>query len=193
MTNKANAPTAPARKAAALEAKASPTTVFDNPQKVVSADHLTEKEKSGILVQWEADAISLQTATDEGMTGGGRPRLDEVKSAQTLLGAKAATISSAATTMTLINTFKVAPEKADSLIAALVEAIGETMRPQKGFISASIHKSMDGGRIVNYVQWANKTDYDKMNIDPLAQDHMARCAAIAKSVKPIIYDVVFSE
>ncbi len=192
MTNKKNAPSAPVRKALAVEAKASPTAVFDNPSKVVSADHLTKKEKAGILAQWESDAISLQTATDEGMSGGEPPRLDEVKSAQTLLGAKAATISSVATTMTLINTYKVAPEKADSLVAALMEAIEEVMRPRRGFISASIHKSMDGARVVNYAQWASKTDFDAMNDDPLALRQMALCAEIAKSVEPVIYDVVFS-
>jgi hypothetical protein len=72
----------------AEEAKVSPTTVFDSPKEVVAADDLTKNEKAEILTQWEADAIALQTATDEGMSGGERPRLDEVKSAQTLLDAE---------------------------------------------------------------------------------------------------------
>lgn len=69
----------------AEEAKISPTTVFNNPKEVVHTESLTQKEKSDVLTQWEADAISLQTATDEGMSGGQRPRLDEVKGAQTSL------------------------------------------------------------------------------------------------------------
>ncbi len=193
MTENKSTPAATPRKTLADAAKISPTTVFNDPGKVVSADRLTKKEKAAILTQWESDAIALQTATDEGMSGGSRPRLDEVKSAQTLLGAKAATISAAASTLTLINTFEVTAQKADSLVAALVEGTGQVMHGRPGFISASIHKSLDGTRVVNYAQWANKTDFDHMLDDPLVKSHMARCAAIAESVEPVIYDVIFAE
>ena len=66
----------------AEEAKISPTAVFDEPHEVVSSDELTKKEKAAILKQWEADAKALQRATDEGMSGGTRPGLEEVKRAQ---------------------------------------------------------------------------------------------------------------
>ena len=83
-------------KTLAEAARVSPTTVFDSPKDVVRADTLTTKEKARILDQWEADAIALQTATDEGMSGGKRPRLDEVKAAQSELVAKALPSSSPA-------------------------------------------------------------------------------------------------
>ena len=70
-------------------ARTSPTTVFDAPDEVVQSDDLTKKEKVAVLDQWEADAKALQTTTDEGMSGGKRPRLDEVNAAQTELVAKA--------------------------------------------------------------------------------------------------------
>lgn len=66
-------------------ARTSPTAVFDAPDDVVQSDDLTKEEKVEVLDQWEADAKALQTATDEGMSGGMRPRLDEVKAAQTEL------------------------------------------------------------------------------------------------------------
>ena len=72
----------------AEEAKVSPTSVFDTPQQVVEAKTLTRNQKLAILKQWEADAIALQKATDEGMTGGQPPRLDEVKKAQSMLEGK---------------------------------------------------------------------------------------------------------
>ena len=193
MQSNNDAPKPAVRKALAAEAKVSPTKVFDTPNNVVSAAHLTKKEKVEILEQWESDAISLQTATDEGMSGGKQPRLDEVKSAQTMLGADSATISAVASTVTLINTFNVAPEAADRLVVELIVAIETAMHPLAGFISASVHKSMDSKRIVNYAQWANRTDYERMMLNPVAIDHMARCVAIAKSVEPVIYDVVFSQ
>lgn len=73
----------------AQAARTSPTAVFDAPEDVVRSDDLTKREKVEVLDQWEADAKALQTATDEGMSGGKRPRLDEVKAAQTELDAKA--------------------------------------------------------------------------------------------------------
>ncbi len=73
-------------------ARTSPTAVFDGPEDVVQSDDLTKKEKVEVLDQWEADAKALQTATDEGMSGGKRPRLDEVKAAQTELDAEASAV-----------------------------------------------------------------------------------------------------
>jgi hypothetical protein len=64
----------------------SPTTVFDTPEDVVESDDLTKHEKVRILDQWEADATALQTATDEGMSGGKLSRLDDVNEAKTKLG-----------------------------------------------------------------------------------------------------------
>jgi hypothetical protein len=72
----------------AEQAKVSPTTVFESPKEVVATDDLTGREKTEVLAQWEADAIALQKATDEGMTGGEPPRLEDVKNAQTLLDEK---------------------------------------------------------------------------------------------------------
>jgi len=82
MSKNAKAVDAAAPKSLAEAARISPTTVFAAPEDVAQSDHLTKKEKVGILDQWEADARALQTATDEGMSGGKRPRLDEVKAAQ---------------------------------------------------------------------------------------------------------------
>jgi quinol monooxygenase YgiN len=103
-----------------------------------------------------------------------------------------ATIDATRGVMTLINTFEVEPKDADRLVAMLVAATNETMRARKGFISASIHKSGDGTRVVNYAQWASKADFEAMRADPEAQKHMKECAQIAKSFDPRIYTVADS-
>jgi hypothetical protein len=69
-------------------ARVSPAAVFAAPEDVVESDVLTKREKVEVLDHWEADAKALQTATDEGMSGGMPPRLDEVKAAQTDLDTK---------------------------------------------------------------------------------------------------------
>ncbi|ODA68776.1 hypothetical protein A7A08_00610 [Methyloligella halotolerans] len=49
------------------EAKLDPSTVFDRPQDVLSADGLSEADKRAILKRWEMDADALLRAGDEGM------------------------------------------------------------------------------------------------------------------------------
>ena len=49
--------------------------------------------------------------------------------------------------MTLVNVFTVSSDKQTELADLLVYATEETMRHLRGFISASIHRSVDGTRV----------------------------------------------
>ncbi len=59
----------------------------------------------------------------------------------------------------------------------LAEATEQVMRHRPGFVSANIHASLDGTRVVNYAQWRSREDFQAMLDDPIAQEHMgaARC------------------
>lgn len=46
--------------------------------------------------------------------------------------------------LTLINVFTVAPENQDKLVAILIDATEQTMKQMPGFISANIHRGLDG-------------------------------------------------
>jgi len=59
-----------------------------------------------------------------------------------------ATIEKNRKLMTLVNVFTVSPDKQAELAALLVRATEETMRQLPGFISASIHRSVDGTKVV---------------------------------------------
>lgn len=63
----------------------SPTSVFDHPSEVLAAKELSRDQKLQILKRWESDAQSLQRATDENMSGGEQPQLDEINKAVSLL------------------------------------------------------------------------------------------------------------
>lgn len=63
----------------------SPTSVFDHPSEVLAANALSREQKFQILKRWEIDAQSLQRATDENMSGGEQPQLDEINKAVSLL------------------------------------------------------------------------------------------------------------
>jgi heme-degrading monooxygenase HmoA len=99
------------------------------------------------------------------------------------------TIQAHAPLATLINVFTVAPERAAELAEQLRLATEETMRFVPGFISANIHVSTDGTRVVNYAQWQSADAYQAMFEDPSTREHMGRCAAIATGFEPRLYTV----
>jgi heme-degrading monooxygenase HmoA len=99
------------------------------------------------------------------------------------------TIKEHAPLVTLINVFTVAPERASELTELLRVATDEKMQFVPGFISANIHVSINGTRVVNYAQWESPEAYQAMLDDPSAREHMGRCAAVASSFEPHLYTV----
>jgi quinol monooxygenase YgiN len=69
--------------------------------------------------------------------------------------------------VTLINVFTVQPADQQRLVEVLVEATEETMRHLPGFVSANIHRSLDGTRVTNYAQWRSAADFRAMLGNPL--------------------------
>ena len=58
-------------------------------------------------------------------------------------------------------------------------------------ISANIHRSFDGKKVVNYAQWRSQADFDAMRKNPSAKPHLEAAAALAE-FEPIVCDVVES-
>lgn len=101
------------------------------------------------------------------------------------------TIGKGRDVMTLINVFTVRPEKQQALVDLLIEATDRTIKRQPGFVSATIHRSLDGTKVVNYAQWRSKRDFDAMRSNPETWPHMEAAAALA-SFDPIVCEVVDS-
>ena len=102
-----------------------------------------------------------------------------------------ATIEKGRELMTLVNVFTVSPDKQNELATVLVRATEETMRHLPGFVSASIHRSLDGTKVVNYAQWRSQADFAAMQENAEARPHMQAAAALA-SFEPIVCEVVDS-
>lgn len=100
------------------------------------------------------------------------------------------TIQTGTSLLTLINVFHVQPQNQDALVRVLVEATEGAMRHQPGFVSANIHRSADGRRVVNYAQWRSQEDFDAMLNADDARPHMMQAAELADSYDPIICEVV---
>ncbi|MCY7322257.1 MAG: antibiotic biosynthesis monooxygenase [Phormidesmis sp. CAN_BIN36] len=92
--------------------------------------------------------------------------------------------------VTLINIFKVAPENQQRLVELLIEATEEVMYKLPGFISANIHKSLDGTRVTNYAQWRSIEDFKAIFGTPEATAHMPAIGKIAES-EPTLYEVSY--
>ncbi len=93
--------------------------------------------------------------------------------------------------LTLINVFTVVPERQQSLADVLREATETVMNKLPGFVSANIHKSLDGTRVTNYAQWQNREAFEAMLRNPDAQTHMRVAEQIATMFEPYLYEVTF--
>lgn len=62
--------------------------------------------------------------------------------------------------VTIIFSFAVEPERQQELIDMMIDALEKTAKHQPGFVSASIHKSLDGTRVFNYAQWRTQAEYE---------------------------------
>lgn len=94
--------------------------------------------------------------------------------------------------VTLINTFTVEPSNQQELIALLADATETSVRAVPGFVSAALHRSIDGTKVTMYAQWASLGHYQhyrSMLADPVASPYVAKVLAIAR-YDPGMYDVV---
>jgi hypothetical protein len=91
--------------------------------------------------------------------------------------------------VTLVNVFTVAPSRQDDLVAALGKASDEVFVTVPGFISANLHASLDGTRVVNYAQWSSEQAYHDAVRRPEIRDHIAEAAALADKWDPTLVRV----
>jgi quinol monooxygenase YgiN len=99
------------------------------------------------------------------------------------------TISKGSKLLTLINVFTVDPVNQQELVDLLVEATRTSVRYAQGFVSASLHRSVDGTKVAMYAQWRSVEDYQTMRSNPTASPYMQKALALAR-FELGIYDVV---
>ena len=94
--------------------------------------------------------------------------------------------------VTLINVFTVAPSNQRKLVDLLARATETSVRHVPGFVSAALHRSVDGTKVTMYGQWASLAhyqDYRALLSDPVASPYVAEALAIAR-FDPGMYEVV---
>jgi quinol monooxygenase YgiN len=85
------------------------------------------------------------------------------------------TISPSRRLVTLINVFTVEPAN----------------QQESGFISASLHRGLEGTKVTMYAQWRSVEDYQAMRENPAPLPYLQQALAIAK-FDPGMYEVVES-
>jgi quinol monooxygenase YgiN len=93
--------------------------------------------------------------------------------------------------LVLINVFTVAPANQQRLVEILTAATETTVNRAEGFISATLHRSLDGTKVTMYAQWRSMADYQAMRADPAPRPFFEEALSIA-SFDPGIYEVVRS-
>lgn len=99
-----------------------------------------------------------------------------------------ATIAKDNGVLTFINVFTVEPEKQQELVTLLTEVAEQTMKQMAGFVSATVHRSFDGKRVVVYGQWESMAALEGMRKNPQAIARMQAAAAMAQ-FDPILCEV----
>jgi len=93
--------------------------------------------------------------------------------------------------VTFINVFTVEPANQQRLVDLLAHATVESVRHAPGFVSATLHRSLDGTKVTMYAQWRTIEDYQAMRNNPASRDCLQQALAIAR-FESGMYEIVES-
>ena len=91
------------------------------------------------------------------------------------------------TQITLIET---EPEKQAEALSLMQERAGFMAR-QPGFVSITPHRSRDGGRIVNYIQWKDDGSLRSAHKSPEFRKEWGHFAQVTDEIDPNLYEVEY--
>jgi len=94
-----------------------------------------------------------------------------------------------ARTIALINVFTVEPANQQRLVDLLARATDGVVDRAPGFVSSTLHRSIDGTKVTMYAQWRSAADYHAMRQDPGPLPFLEEALTIAK-FEPGIYEIV---
>jgi heme-degrading monooxygenase HmoA len=94
--------------------------------------------------------------------------------------------------VTQITTIKVPPDNQAEVLKLMTER-ARFMATQPGFVSVSLHRSEDGGHVVNYVQWTNRDELAAAHNSPEFRAKWPRFGELIKEAEPCLYHVAHVE
>jgi heme-degrading monooxygenase HmoA len=91
--------------------------------------------------------------------------------------------------ITQITVVEAEPEKQPEALSLMTER-AQFMARQPGFISISLHRSLDGRRIVNYIQWQNRELLQAAHKSPDFRKAWRKFDDLTDQIDPHLYDVI---
>jgi len=90
--------------------------------------------------------------------------------------------------VTQITVVEAEPDKQAQALSVMTER-ARFMARQPGFVSISLHRSLDGRRIVNYVQWQNRDLLQRAHKSPEFRKEWNEFDRLADEIDPHLYEV----
>jgi quinol monooxygenase YgiN len=100
-----------------------------------------------------------------------------------------AEISAGSGLITFVNVFTCDPDDQQALLATLRKETEDVVSKLDGFVSANLHLSTDGRRIINYAQWTNLDAFNAMMAGPQGKEMIEAVHQYAKAIDIHLYDV----
>jgi quinol monooxygenase YgiN len=90
--------------------------------------------------------------------------------------------------VTLITFVEAEPDKQAEALSLMTER-ARFMAHQPGFVSISLHRSFDGKRIVNYIQWKNRDLLRAAHQSPEFRKEWGHFDQLTETIDPHLYEV----
>ena len=92
--------------------------------------------------------------------------------------------------VTQLTTVEVEPGKQAEALSLMSER-ARFMSRQPGFVSISLHRSLDGRRIVNYIQWENEDLLRAAHKSPAFRKEWSHFDQLTDEIDPHLYEVAY--
>lgn len=93
--------------------------------------------------------------------------------------------------VTFINMFTCDPEDQQALLRTLRSETEDVVSKIDGFVSANLHASTDGRRVINYAQWTHLDAFNAMMAGDQGRQMIQAVHKYAKSIDIHLYDVAW--
>ena len=92
--------------------------------------------------------------------------------------------------VTQITVIEAEPGKQEEALSVMKQR-AQFMAEQPGFVSISLHRSLDGRRIVNYIQWDSRQQLEAAHHSPEFRKEWKHFGEVTEEIAPDLYEVTY--
>jgi heme-degrading monooxygenase HmoA len=94
--------------------------------------------------------------------------------------------------VTQITVVEAEPGKQEDALSVMKQR-AQYMAKQPGFVSISLHRSLDGKRIVNYIQWKSRRELEAAHHAPEFRKEWKHLGEVTEEIAPDLYEVTYQQ